>query len=187
MPLTPTHADFTTLNGLPELESVAYKELYLEMCHIAHLRMKKEREGHTLNTHGLVHEAFERLTMLNQTVFKDKAHYLAIAGIMIRQILLNYSRQKKRKKRGGGVQHVRFHEEMEGAPEITMDKYECLDEALCLLEAFNQRAYNVVIHHYFHGLTFDEIAKLFNLNIRTVFRDWKFARKWLQEQIKACT
>lgn len=171
---------------LNQKEIDLFEPFYLELCKIAHNRLKKERYGHTLNTQGLVHEAYLKISQLQQLEFKDHHHFLAIASMMMRQILLNYARNRNAQKRRGNAEHIRFSEDLEDIMGVPLHQYECLDEALTRLQNLDERAYQVVVFHFFMGLKFEEIAEELTITIRTAFRDWKMARVFLQGALKTC-
>lgn len=163
-------------DALDQLFPVVYNHLK----RLAHNRMRQERPGHTLNTTGLVHEAYLKLVQVNQVTYEDRSHFFAMASRVMRRILINYAEQHRAQKRGGGV----HHEELDEArlmPEGLAEKLLDLNDALQRLEETYPRPAQVVAHHYFGGLTHQEVAEMLQVSTKTVQRDMRFARAWLTD------
>ncbi|MDX1530871.1 MAG: sigma-70 family RNA polymerase sigma factor [Rhodothermales bacterium] len=152
--------------------------LYEPLKRIAHARLRNERAGHTLNTTGLVHEAYVRLVDINRVQWEGRAHFLAVASRVMRRILINYARDRKALKRGGGQPK----EELDEERLVTDDHAEALlelDDVLQRFEALYPRPAEAVLHRYFGGLTNEETAEALGVSLTTVERDLRFARAWL--------
>ena len=157
--------------------------VYDELREIASRQMRGERSNHTLNTTGLVHEAYLNLIKNTELDWQNRAHFFSMAAIAMRRILIDYSRRKIAEKRGGGLAKATFNEEhivREARPEELID----LDEALTRLEAFDERQARVVTYKFFGGLKHDEIAEVLGVSVPTVHRDWRLARAWLSREMK---
>jgi len=156
--------------------------VYEELRQIAHRALRRENPGHTLGTTGLVHEAYLRLVDQTRVEWRNRSHFYAIAAQAMRRILVDYARQHRRDKRGGGRQRVTLDE---GA--ISLDERSenliALDEALTRLAAVNPRLSRVVECRFFAGLTEEEIAQATGVTVRTVKRDWMKARGWLYQEL----
>ena len=87
--------------------------VYGELRRIAHAQLRGERPGHTLNTTALVHEAYLKLTNLRQVEWRDRAHFFAMAARLMRRILIDYARARKRDKRGGDAVHIPLAEALD--------------------------------------------------------------------------
>src|SRR5437773_994419 len=89
--------------GQPDALDRLMPAVYEELKRLAHAQLRGERVGHTLNTTALVHETYLRLSGIEQIQWKDRAHFFAVAGRLMRRILIDYARARKREKRGGEV------------------------------------------------------------------------------------
>ncbi len=175
------------LEALAEGETGALDALmplvYAELRAVAHHRLGRERSNHTLNTTALVHEAYLKLVKLDRVQWKGRAHFFALAGQAMRNILVTYAYRRKRIKRGGGVPHVTF-DEAQVLTEARADKVLALDEALTELAAHNERHSRIVECRFFAGLTIEETAEVLGLSTATVKRDWRLLRAWLQRALR---
>lgn len=161
-------------DALDQLFPVVYDHLK----RLAHHRMQQERPGHTLNTTGLVHEAYLKLVQVNQVSYEDRSHFFAMASRVMRRILINYAEQRRAQKRGGGAPHEAL-DEARLMPDSMAEKLLDLNDALERLEATYPRPARVLAHHYFGGLTHEEVADVLQVSTKTVQRDMRFARAWL--------
>jgi RNA polymerase sigma factor (TIGR02999 family) len=118
-----------------------------------------------------------------QQKFKDESHFLAIAAIVMRRILIDYARQKKRQKRGGDLMRMTYGA-VAGPVETTPEEIILLDESLKRLRQMNKRQSRVVEYYFFGGYKHEEIASIMNVSIDTIRRDWRLAKAWLSNQIK---
>jgi RNA polymerase sigma factor (TIGR02999 family) len=142
--------------------------------------------GHTLSTTAVVHEAWLRLADPTRLDVRDRAHFLAIASRVMRQVLIQYARRFKASRRGSGAVHLDLdHAELAGgvAVESQADMLVALDEALQRLAVLNPRLAQVVECRYFGGLTEPETADALGVTERTVRRDWVKARAWLNVEL----
>ena len=165
-------------NALDRLIPVVYAQLR----RIAHGQLQGERSGHTLNTTALVHETYLRLVNINQVDWKDRAHFFAIAGRVMRRILIDYARTRSRAKRGHDPVGVPLSEALESIVEEPEDLL-ALEEALVRLEAVNQRQCRVVECRCISGMSVEETAAALETSPATVKRDWVFARAWLNREL----
>ncbi len=156
--------------------------IYNDLRERAHRFMQNERSNHTLNTTALVHEAYLKLIGQSQVSWKNRAHFFGVASLVMRRILINYAKQKKAQRRGGGTTPQTFLEEFV----ITEERSEmilALDEALERLSSFNERQSKIVELRFFGGLTHEEIGEVLGVSEPTVRRDWRFARAWLNREL----
>jgi RNA polymerase sigma factor (TIGR02999 family) len=158
--------------------------VYEELRRSAHRALRREDSGHTLGTTGLVHEAYLRLVDQTRVEWRNRSHFYAIAAQAMRRILVDYARQHRRAKRGGGRQPLTLEENVVSLKERS-DNLIALDEALTRLAAFNPRLSRVVECRFFAGLTEEEIAEATGVTVRTVKRDWAKARGWLYQELSA--
>lgn len=153
-----------------------------ELHRIAHRYMRREQQDHTLQTTGLINETFIRLAGQNRVRWQNRAHFYGIAAQIMRRVLLNYARDKRREKRGGGAYKVSLSEADALAQEKSVEIL-ALNEALEKLSAIDARKGQVVELRYFGGLSVQETAEVLNVSPTTVARDWDMARAWLAREM----
>lgn len=138
----------------------------------------------TLNTTGLVNEAYLRLVDSTQAAPTDRAHFLALAARAMRCIIIDYARRRSAAKRGGGARHLRLDDEVEVAVESQAQQLLVLDEAVRTLSQLDARLVRVVECRFFTGMTESETAEALEMSVSTVKRDWKRAKAWLTEEMR---
>jgi RNA polymerase sigma factor (TIGR02999 family) len=153
-----------------------------ELRRLARGYMRRERQGHTLQTTALVNEAYLKLVEQRRVRWQNRAHFLAIAAQQMRRILVDHARKRQYQKRGGGALQVTLGEAeglaVERAPDLV-----ALDEALAALAEFDPRRARVVELKFFGGLTTEEAAEALGVSTTTVERDWTVARAWLHKTV----
>jgi len=148
----------------------------------AHLR--RERQGHTLQPTALVHEAYLRLVDQRHAAWQNRAQFLAVASQMMRRILIDRARARKRSKRQGERHHVSLdHVDIAAGP-LDIDILD-LDLALTKLEAFDPRKCRIAELRFFGGLSLEETCHVLDVSLATVERDWQGARAWLFRTLSA--
>ena len=152
--------------------------VYDELRRQAGLALRRESEGHTLETTGLVHEAWLRLDAQHDMHWESRSQFFAVAAQLMRRIMVDHARQRHALKRSGGAIRVTL-DECAAVTQTRAAELLALDEALEKLAAFDQRKANVVEMRYFGGLTMGEIADVLKIHVNTVTRDWTAARAWL--------
>jgi len=167
-------------------DSEAVNELmpfvYDELRRQARNMMKRERQGHTLQTTALVHEVYVSLVNSPSRNWENQEHFFNVAAKVMRNILVGHARRKHRLKRGGG--HMPEKIELDELPDINKDEVLIrVDEALDQLQRVNKRQAEIVESRFFAGLTNEEIAKLMNISETTVKREWRHAKTWLRREI----
>jgi len=169
--------------GREDSTDVAFPQVYEELRRLAHFALYREADGHSLNTTALVHEAYLRLAPQRNAQVRDRAHYLALASIAMRRILVDHARRHATAKRGGGVRPL----SLDGLDGVPVDERAhllvALDDALGRLGALDARQAQVVECRFFGGLTEDETAEALGVSVRTVKRDWAKARSWLYGEL----
>ncbi len=154
-----------------------------ELHRIARRCMAGERVGNSLQATALVNEAYIRLIDTQRVRWQDRAHFLAMAARMMRRILVDHARSKGYQKRGGDAVRVTF-EEMQ-LPGTQRDRdLVALDDALVELEKADPRKAKVIDCRFFGGLSVEETASVLGVSVDTVMRDWKFAKAWLQREMR---
>ncbi len=158
--------------------------VYHDLRRRAAVYMRNERRGHSLQTTGLVHEAFIKLLDKQEIEWQDRNHFLAVAATTMRRILVDHARGRKRDKRGGSSEDLPLDEAMQIASAQPSVDLVALDEALNKLATFDERQAKIVELKYFGGMTLDETAAILNISRVTVKRDWQIARAWLRQEIQ---
>jgi RNA polymerase sigma factor (TIGR02999 family) len=165
--------------ALDQLIPIVYDRLH----QLAHQRLRAEHGQHSLNTTGLVHEAYLRLVDGPHASLGDRNHFLALASRVMRHVLVDHARARKAAKRGGGVTPL----EVEAAAWISdMDSEAVveLDGALKRLEAMDARQSQILEQRYFGGLSLEETADALGISVATVKRELRFARAWLAAELR---
>ena len=157
--------------------------VYDQLRTMAHQQRLRWQGEETLNTTGLVHEAYLRLTAGTPLDLESRKHFLHVAAQGMRYILLDHAKAKKAQKRGGHQQRVAFEEAL-AVTEAEADELITLDAALTRLKQINQRQADVVECRFFAGLTIEDTATVLSMAPATVKRDWKLARAWLLREIQ---
>ena len=158
--------------------------VYDELLRMADRYMRREREGHTLQTTALVHEAYLKLVEQRSVPWQSRAHFFGIAAQLMRRILIDHARGHLREKRGGGLQIVPLDEALVLSPQNPLALIE-LDSALEKLSALDARQAKIVELRFFGGLTVEESAEVLGVSAKTVKRDWSVAKAWLHGELKA--
>jgi RNA polymerase sigma factor (TIGR02999 family) len=154
-----------------------------ELHRLAHQHLRRERPGHTLQTTALVHEAYLELVDQRQVRWQNRAHFFGIAAHLMRRILVEYARRRASAKRGGGQPRVTLSEEVVGTTEPTVSLV-ALDDALRTLAAFDPQQSRIVELRFFGGLTVEETADVMGMSPRTIKREWRVAKAWLQRELE---
>jgi RNA polymerase sigma factor (TIGR02999 family) len=153
-------------------------QLYGDLRMLARQHMRRERGGHTLQTTVLVHEAYLRLRDQLGIKWEGRAHFFAIASLMIRRILVDHARARARLKRSDERLRVPLDDILD-TPAARQVDLVGLDEALEQLAQHEPRKARVVHMRFFGGMTVGEVATVLDVTTRTVERDWEYARAWL--------
>jgi RNA polymerase sigma factor (TIGR02999 family) len=161
--------------------SQAFEAAYRELRRLARSQLRRLRPGQTLTTTALVHEAFLKLVE-SPVAPVDQNHFLALAARAMRQILVDYARQRASLKRGGDRRRTTFEAESIGV-EVLADEMLAIDRALTRLATLDERLASVVEWRYFGGMTEGEVADALGVTERTVRRDWKKARAFLYRDL----
>lgn len=180
-------ADITALlrqaqEGSPAAESALIEAVYDELRLMARRYMRRERDGHTLQTTALVNEAYLKLVRQETVDWKDRAHFFATAATLMRRILVDHARKRLAGKRGEGRVVLELDEGLVFSPQRD-ERLVQLDEALARLQQSDPRAARVVELRFFGGLDAKEAADVMQISLRTVEREWTFARAWLRDDL----
>ena len=163
--------------ALDELMPLVYDELR----RLASRYMRREGQGHTLQTSALVNEAYMRLVDQKSVHWQNRAHFFGVAAQLMRRILVDHARSRSRAKRGGGAQMVSLADQAVVSKEVA--EVIALDDALKNLAEMDARKSQIVEMKFFGGLTTEEVAEVLKVTPRTVEREWRKARAWLNRAI----
>lgn len=164
--------------ALERLIPLVYDELY----RVARRYMNREQSDHTLQATALVNEVYLRLIDAQNVEWQNRVHFFGISARLMRQILVDFARQRQQQKRGGEIQQVSLDEALTVSNQPNSDLV-ALDDALNELAKLNQRQCQVVEMRFFGGLSEEEIAEVLQISPRTVRNDWSFAKVWLLRQL----
>jgi RNA polymerase sigma factor (TIGR02999 family) len=166
--------------ALDRLTAVVHAELH----RIARRYMRDEQPGNTLQATALVNEVYLRLVDVRTVEWQHRAQFFAISAQIMRNILVDAGRARRANKRGGQV--VKVNIDAAPLPSAEPDGFVvALDDALTAFSRIAPRQARVVELRYFGGLTEAETAEVLKTSLRTVRRDWQFARAWLQAELEA--
>jgi RNA polymerase sigma factor (TIGR02999 family) len=168
--------------ALAALTPLVHGELRL----LARAFMRRERDAHSLQPTGLVHECYLRLLDARTVDWQDRRHFYALAARLMRRILIDLARSRGYAKRGGGVAHVPLDGDDLPAASFQPDRdLVALDDALQALAAIDERQSQIVEMRFFGGFSHDDIAQALGVSTKTVMRDWQLARSWLLDALTA--
>ena len=172
--------------------------VYGELRRLAERQLRGERPNHTLQRTALVHEAYMRLISQRNVSWQSRAQFIGLAAQLMRRILIDHARTKRRAKRGGGVAPVSLDqtgvvlgapdedgvrgEALEFAADPTVD-LSAIDEVLKRLEAIDPKQGRIVELRFFGGLSIEETAEVVGVSPATVKREWALARAWLRREL----
>jgi len=153
-----------------------------ELRRLAQRHMAGERRDHLLQPTALVNEVYLRLVDVQRVQWQDRAHFFAMAGRLMRRVLVDFARAQHNQKRGGGFQRVTLDQDLPAACETPEDLI-AIDTALEALAGQHPRKSEVVELRFFAGLSVEETADVLRISEETVMRDWKFAKAWLLREL----
>lgn len=156
--------------------------VYKELRRLAGGYMKREREGHTLDATGLVHEAYMKLVDQSRVEWQNRSHFFGIAATAMRRILVDHARARQADKRGGGVEHAEIVDDLVASDERG-DELIAVDEALERLAVWDPIKSRVVELRFFGGLSIEECAEVMEVSVATVNRHWRMAKAWLHGEL----
>jgi RNA polymerase sigma factor (TIGR02999 family) len=156
--------------------------VYEELRRIAHRQLGAGGRGGSLSTTALVHEAYLKLVDQSRAEWQDRAHFLALASLAMRHVLVDRARALATAKRGGAHQRITLDEaelRIDAEPEALLE----LDEAVDELARLEPRLAQVVVCRFFGGLTEEQTAAALDIGVRSVQRDWAKARMLLRRAL----
>lgn len=163
--------------ALDSLIPLVYKELH----RLAHHYLRSEKQGLTLQSTALVHEAYLRLVNQNPGSIQDRSHFVAIAARLMRQILVDNARTRRAAKRG-----PEFKLDLDEASDLAQNHSVdiiALNDALDTLARRDEQQERIVTMRFFGGLSVEETAAILGISPATVKRDWVMAKAWLTREL----
>jgi RNA polymerase sigma factor (TIGR02999 family) len=182
------HGDVTRLLGQlragnQDVANQLVSLIYDELRRIAGAQMRRERPGHTLQATAVVHEAYMRLAGEQEIEWQNRAHFFAIAARTMRRVLLDYARQRHAGRRGGeDARKVDIDAELLIGDDRLEDVV-ALDEVLARLSQMDPEQGRIVELRFFGGLNVAETAEVMGISPRTVKREWRLAKAWLDREL----
>ena len=159
-------------------------ELYEELRALAARHMRGERAGHLLQPTALVHEVYLRMQGRGGLAPAERTHFMAVASIAMRRVLVDHARAQAAAKRGGGATHI----SVGPGSAISEDRTEevlAVEGALSRLAQVDAQAERIVEMRFFAGMTEAEIGHVLGVSERWVRKQWAFARAWLRRELQA--
>ena len=170
-------------SGDPSVAGDLLPLVYQELRTLAQARLRQEKPGQTLQATALVHEAYLRLVDIETVQHWDsRGHFFAAAAEAMRRILVEHARKRARRDAIRGTK-VSL-DELSVVTSFPNDLLLRLDESLEVLETRNPDAAAVVKLRFFAGLTMKQTAESLHLPLRTVERQWTYARTWLHRELE---
>jgi RNA polymerase sigma-70 factor (ECF subfamily) len=158
--------------------------VYSELRKLASSCMRRERPDHTLQATALVHEAYFRLIGQRGVEWQNRAHFFGIAAQLMRRILLDYARDRRAGKRGGGAKRITLEDALMVSDDH-LDNILILDQSLRKLALKDPAQSRLVELRFFAGMTVEESAEVLGISTATVKREWSHARAWLIRDMSA--
>jgi RNA polymerase sigma factor (TIGR02999 family) len=159
--------------------------MYAELRKLARAHLRREAAGHSLQATALVHELYLRLTNVNRLSVENRAHFMAVAARLMRQILVDHARRRRADKRRGQASLLSLDAVSPNAVRTSPTAVDvlALDQALEELASFDAQQCRVVELRFFAGLTLDETAQALDISTATVEREWAMAKAWLYQRL----
>ena len=165
--------------ALEDLMPLVYDELHRQAARF----IRHERPDHTLQTTALIHETYLKLIDQREVNWESRAHFFAIAANLMRRVLVDYARARKRDKRGGDAVKLTLDAAAPIAGKERGIDLMALDEALDRLGKIDEQQARIVELRYFGGLSLEETAAALKVSRTTVATDWAMAKAWLHREL----
>jgi RNA polymerase sigma factor (TIGR02999 family) len=170
-------------NGDSSALSDVFPHLYLELRRIAGACLRNERPDHTMQPTALVNDLYLRLEELHSVQWSGTTHFLSVAARLMRRILIDHARNRRRAKRDGALERVQL-DDLAICSEFDVELL-ALSDALDRLEKLDPRAAEGLVMQYFGGMTIDEIALALDVSTATVERDRQIAMAWMRKELRS--
>ncbi len=167
----PSPAELSSVDRLMPL-------VYEELKYLAGRYLRADRALPTLQPTSLVHEAYLRLAGQDRAQWQDRAHFFRVAAQMMRRVLVDRYRARRRKKRGSAPIKVTLSDSALAEPPLDLDVL-ALDRALSELARLDPQQGTIVELRFFAGLTVEETADALGIGSATVKREWALARAFI--------
>jgi RNA polymerase sigma factor (TIGR02999 family) len=156
--------------------------LYPELRRLARKYLRNERAGHTLQSTGLVHEAYARLSEQDHRTYRNRAHFMSVASYLMRQILVDHARVRNAQKRGRDVAKTPLDE----ATVLSTEKPDMIlavDDALMELKRKDDVKARLIEMRFFGGMTAEDSAEALEMPVERVRRHLRVAQAWLKQRL----
>lgn len=172
------------VGGDREALAEAVPALYQQLRRLARAHLRGEGPGGAMQPTELVHELYIKMSSLSRAKIHDRAHFLAVAAIVMRRILVDHARHRRAQRRGEGRRDVTLDTNFLGPDGRTLDVL-VVDQLLDMLESVDARQAQTVELRVFAGMSCEEIASVLGVSTSTVKNDWRFAKAWLSRALKS--
>ena len=169
-------------DGMQQLVPLVYDELH----GIAQNLLRGESPGNSLQPTALVNEAYLRLVDLSRIDWAGRTHFFAVGSTMMRRILVDHARARRRQKRGGKMKRITLSDDVQVSSRCDEDVL-AIEDALEKLALLDPRQARVVEMRFYGGLTVEEVAEVLGVSKRTVESDWTMVRAWLRRELSGET
>ncbi|HEX6882284.1 MAG TPA: ECF-type sigma factor [Planctomycetota bacterium] len=159
--------------------------VYADLRRLAAARMARLAPGQTLQATELVHEAYLRVVGSTDPGWQGRAHFFGAAARAMRDIVANHLERKACLKRGGHARRIGEQSAANLTAEGPSDELLEVEEALQAFERIHPRRARIVTMAFYGGMSTEEIAEVLQVSTRTVEREWRFARAWLNGRLSA--
>ena len=173
-------------DGEEDASEELIQTVYGELRRQARRQLRGERKNHTLDTAALINEAYLKLVDQRSVYWRDRAHFFGLAAELMRRVLVDHARSRRRDKRGGGNDAIALDDLCAASVPMTealnVDLI-ALDDALTRLAARDKRQVRIVELRYFAGLDVEQTAEVLEISTATVKREWAAAKGWLRYEL----
>lgn len=159
------------------------ESVYRELHRLAENYLRRERDNHTLQPTALINEAYLKLFSDSMQTWENREHFIGVAAGIMRHILVDYARARKREKRGGENYFISLTSADRFVSKKEVDLIE-LDEALNLLAEIDEQKSRIVELKFFGGLTIEETGIALDISHATIEREWRIAKAWLRRELE---
>lgn len=169
-------------DGDPQALETLTPIVYDELRRLAAKFISRESQSHTLQPTALLHEAYLRLAQQREQDWQSRAHFFGIAAHLMRLILVDHARSKKRLKRGSGEIVLSYDDSLKSKETRSASLTE-LDDALTELARLDERKAKIIEMRYFGGMSMEETATALDISTSTLGREQRLAQAWLKRYL----
>jgi RNA polymerase sigma factor (TIGR02999 family) len=169
--------------GDPEALDQLMPVIYAECRRIAAQQLRREKPDHSLDPTALVHELYLRLIDQRRATWENRAQFFGVAAQLMRRILVDYARARRRTKRGGSALLVSLDAAADTPNDSRVEDVLAIDEALDRMGSVDKEQVRIIELRFFAGLTVEETARVLGRSPRTVKREWRLAKAWLYREL----